>query len=56
MICCQKKEEAKRTMEEVPPRNLWPPYEWEDVVKEDFEDGILLEYNGNRLHRLCEKF
>ena len=26
-------------MEEVPPRNLWPPYEWEDVVKEDFEDG-----------------
>ena len=22
-------------------------YEWEEVGKEDFEDGILLEYNGN---------
>jgi len=36
-------------------RNLWPSHEWEDVSQENPKDGVLLEYNGDRLCGLCEK-
>ena len=51
-LCCLKKEEAKRIMEEVH-QGICGPHT--DVSKEDFENEILLEYDGNRLCGLCEK-
>ena len=37
-------------------RDLWPSFEWENVSQENPKDGVLLEYNGDRLSGLCEEF
>ena len=44
-----------RTTYESPPRNLWSSHEWNDFNKEDPKDGILLDYNRDQLHELCQE-
>nr|XP_023914303.1 uncharacterized protein LOC112025850 [Quercus suber] len=44
---CLKKEEAERVMEEV--------HQWKNVSQENPKDGVILEYNGDRLCGLCEE-
>ena len=36
-------------------RDLWPSYERENVSQENPKDGVLLEYDRDRLCGLCEK-
>ena len=46
---------STRTPYESPPRNLWSSHEWNDFNKEDPKDGILLDYNRDQLHELCQE-
>ena len=46
---------STRTTYESPPRNLWSSHEWNDFNKEDPKDGILLDFNRDQLHELCQE-
>ena len=36
-------------------RDLQSSYEWENISQEDLKGRVLLEHNGDQLHRLSEE-